>query len=143
MSSSGNSEFNIDQLTAYNNNSYCENNLNLDGFSYLNPSDIAGPSQPYFGTDVWGDINNYPNFPTPSSAPMSLLPFNGGYLNEGKPYFTPQCLSFEDSHSDRRVQLLPPGLIRTLHPAIATTGDHPLPRPPTSGLLRTDPCAWL
>ena len=91
MSFSGIPEFSIDQLAAtYDDNSYCGSNLGLDEFSYLDSSNIAGPSQPYFGADVWGDFDNYPNFPSPSSAPMSLFTLNGGYPSEGKSYFTPQ-----------------------------------------------------
>ena len=91
MSFSGIPEFTIDQLApTYDDNSYCGNNLGLDEFSYLDSSNIAGPSQPYFGVDVWGDFNNYPNFPSPSSAPMSLFQLDGGYPSEGKSYFTPQ-----------------------------------------------------
>ena len=91
MSFSGIPESTASQLTtAHDDNSYCEGNLGLGGFSYLDPSNIAGPSQPYFGVDVWGDFSNYPDFASPSSAPMSLFPVNGGYPSEGKSYFVPQ-----------------------------------------------------
>ena len=147
MSFSGIPESTASQLTmatAYNDNSYCEGSLGLGGFSYLDPSNIAGPSQPYFGVDVWGDFNNYPDFATPSSAPTSLLQVNRGYPSEGKSYFILQLLSLGDSHANRRVQLLLPGHTSALL-AIAATGDHTPPRSLISVAphTRTDPFPWL
>lgn len=73
-------EFDINDFTGSNNNGYCDDNLGLDGFNWSG----AGPSQPYFGVDVQGDLNDYPNFPTPSTAPTSLYPTNETFSNEGK-----------------------------------------------------------
>jgi len=80
---SGFPEFNIDDLTGLGNNNYCEGNLDFDGSDwYL--SNVAGPSQPYVGVDVQGDLNNYPDFATPLTAPTSLDPTHGIFSNEGK-----------------------------------------------------------
>lgn len=53
----------------------------------LDPSNVTGPSQPYTGVEVWGDLN-YPGFPEPplsNPAPTSLYPTNGVVPGEGKP----------------------------------------------------------
>lgn len=80
---SGFPEFNIDDLTGVDNNSYCGDGFGFDQDNWY-PSNVAGPSQPYTGAGVWGDLDNYPDFPTPSTAPISLSPTHGVSLNEGK-----------------------------------------------------------
>lgn len=78
---SGLPEFDINDLTGFNNSG----DLALDGFNWENPSKVAGPSQPYTGADVQGDLNNYPEFPSPRNAPTSLYPARGTIANdEGK-----------------------------------------------------------
>ena len=79
MFTSGLPGLDIDGLIGFNNNSYCGNNFDFDGFNWEN---TVGPSQPYTGVEVQGDLNNYPEFPSPSSAPTSLYPARG--YNEGK-----------------------------------------------------------
>ena len=70
----------IDGLTGFSNNSYCGDNFDFGEFNWEN---TAGPSQPYTGVEVYGDLNNYPEFPSPSSAPTSLYPAEL-VNNEGK-----------------------------------------------------------
>jgi hypothetical protein len=65
--------FDINDLTELNNNSYCDDNLGFDGLNW----DGAGPSQPYSGVGVQGDLDDYPNSPTPSTAPTSFYPTYG------------------------------------------------------------------
>jgi hypothetical protein len=80
---SGFPEFNIDDITGFNNNSYCGDSFHFDGINW-DLSNDAGPSQPYMGVDVQGDLNNYPDFHTPATAPVSLYPTNEVFPNEGK-----------------------------------------------------------
>lgn len=80
--------FNINDLTLFNNNNYYDDIFGFDGLDWENPSSVAGPSQPYTGVDVQGDLNNYPEFPSPSSAPTTLCPAQGVNLNEGKLCYT-------------------------------------------------------
>jgi len=75
--------FNINDLTAFDNNNY-DDKFSFDGFDWEILSNVAGPSQPYTGVDVQGDLNAYPEFPSPSSAPTSLYPAQGAIPNEGK-----------------------------------------------------------
>jgi len=87
MSSSTFPEFNIDDLTGFD-TSYCYgNDLGYEGLNW-DQSSGAGPSQPYGGVDVFGDVNNYPDFPSPSTAPISLYQTNGELPDEGKPCAT-------------------------------------------------------
>ena len=58
-------------------------------FNWLN-WDSASPSQPYPGVDVQGDLGNYPNPLTPSTAPTSLYPTDRVLSSEGKLYCTSQ-----------------------------------------------------
>ena len=83
MSSSGFPEFNIDELTMFHNNNFSGDNSIFDEFDWSLPNE-AGPSQPYTGVDVQGDLNNYPEFLTPATAPTSLYPTHGVSFNEGK-----------------------------------------------------------
>lgn len=87
MSSSGFPEFNIDDLTMFHNNNLSGDNSILNEFGW-NSLNGAGPSQPYTGVDVWGDLDNYPEFLTPNTAPVSLYPTHGVSLNEGKSPYT-------------------------------------------------------
>jgi len=82
-------DFNIDDLTGFDNNNYCGDNPGFDRFNW-DSSNVAGPSQPYTGVDVRGDLNNYPDFPTPATAPTSLYPTHGVFPEEGKLYFVSQ-----------------------------------------------------
>ena len=83
MFTSGIPGFNINDFTIFNNNNY-DDIFGFDGFDWENPSSAAGPSQPYTGVDVQGDLKNYPEFPSPSSAPTSLCPAQRAIANEGK-----------------------------------------------------------
>ena len=76
--------FNIDDLTGLDNRSCYDDNLGFDGLIW----DGAGPNQPYLGVDVRGDLDNYPSFLTPFTAPTSLHPTDGAFPNEGKLYCT-------------------------------------------------------
>ena len=77
-------EFNLDDLTGFNNNNFCGDNFGFDGFNW-DSSNVAGQSQSYTGVDVRGDLNNYPDFLTPTTAPISLYPTQE-VLPEGKLY---------------------------------------------------------
>ena len=81
MFTSGLPGLDIDGLTGFNNNNYCGNNLSFDGSFWEN---TAGPSQPYTGVEVQGDLSNYPAFPSPSSAPTTLYPARGLVGTRGK-----------------------------------------------------------
>ena len=78
-------ELNYDDLTWFKDNS-----IYGDDFDFYGPgcdqSSVAGPSQPYTGVDVFGDYNNYPEFPSPSAAPISLKSTYGMLPDEGKSY---------------------------------------------------------
>ena len=95
-------EFNIEGLTGLDNNSFCDNNFDFEEFHW-DMSNVAGPSQPYAGVDVRGDLDSYPRFPSPDSAPTSLYPTQGVFPNEGKSCCAPSWLSFNVSRSGRRV----------------------------------------
>jgi len=85
MFSNGFPEYNINDLTAFEYNSHSGYDFGFDGFYWENPSNFAGPSQqPYTGAEVRGDLNVYPDFPSPSSAPISLSPTHGVFPNEGE-----------------------------------------------------------
>lgn len=73
MSSSEFREYNINDLTMFIS---CGESFAFNEFDWelLNG---AGPSQPYMGADVQGDLGNYPEFPTPTTAPISLYPTHG------------------------------------------------------------------
>ena len=83
MTVSGIPGFSCD-LTSFDNNNYCGGDFGFNDLGYPDPSNLAGPSQPCTEADVWGDLNNYPDFPFPFAAPTSLDPANGAYLNGGK-----------------------------------------------------------
>ena len=68
---------------SFNNNTY-GGNFGFSGFTSLDPSNVAGTSQTYTGADVMGNWDSYPDFPTPSTAPTSIDPFNGLDPQEGK-----------------------------------------------------------
>ena len=84
MNFNGIPQFNIEDLTVLYNNNNCSGNFGLDGFDYMDPSNVAGPSQTYTGVDVQGNLSSYPEFLTPSTAPVSLNPAYGVHPNEGK-----------------------------------------------------------
>lgn len=91
MITNGIPEFNVNDLTGFDNNSYCGGDFGFDGINYqVDPSNIAGPSQAYTGADVWGELDNYPDLPSPSTEPVSLYLGYGVYPREGKPCCTHQ-----------------------------------------------------
>ena len=84
MTLSGIPGFNFDDLTDVDDNNHYEGHFGFDNIGYLDPSNFAGPSLPYAGVDILGDLNDYPDFPSAFAAPTSLYPANGACLNEGK-----------------------------------------------------------
>ena len=72
--------FDINDLIGLNTNTYFDNNFDFDGLNW----NVAGPSQPYMGADVYGDLNSFPDFFAPLAVPTSSYPDNGAFLNEGK-----------------------------------------------------------
>jgi len=118
-------DFNLDDLTEFNNN-FCGDNFGFDGFNW-DSSNVAGQSQLYTGVDVRGDLNNYPGFPNPTAAPTSLYPTQGVFPDEGKSYCASWWPPSRDSLFDHRIQLpILPGRFDALL-LLATTGDRPLP----------------
>jgi len=105
MNYSGMSQFNMDNSATLN------DDFGFDGFDYLDPSKVAGPSwQLYSGTEVLGDFNNYPDPLTPSTAPISLNPAGGLNHNWGKSCRTLRSPSLKDSLFCHRIPLpLSPG----------------------------------
>jgi hypothetical protein len=89
--------FDINDLTGFKNNSH--DDFGFDGFDWEILSNTAGPSQPYTGVDIQGDLSKYPDFLSPSSAPTSLYPAQGVVQNEGKLCRTSQWASFGGSLS--------------------------------------------
>ena len=83
MSSSGFPEFGINDLNAFYNNNPYGNHPIFDEFDW-NLLNDAGTSQPYTGAYFQGDLNNYPAFLTPTTAPTSLHPNHEMSFNEGK-----------------------------------------------------------
>ena len=77
-------QLNIDDLTTFNNNSYCGGSFGFDEFNYLDPSHVAGPSQKYTGVDVLGNFNDFPDFPTTLTTQVSLDSARGLCPYEGK-----------------------------------------------------------
>jgi hypothetical protein len=57
-----------------------DGNFNFDGLDW----NAAGPSQPYTGVEVQGNINSYPETLTPFTAPISLYPDGAVFPDEGK-----------------------------------------------------------
>lgn len=55
-------------------------NFDINSFNW----NIAGPSQPYTGAVVHGNLNSYPDFFAQSTTPTSLYPGYGDFYNEGK-----------------------------------------------------------
>lgn len=76
-------EFNYDDITWLKNDNIYGDNLGFDEQGW-DMSNVAGPSQTYTGAEVFGDFNNYPDFPSPSTAPTSLNPTHGVSPIEGK-----------------------------------------------------------
>ena len=76
-------EFYYDDIAWLNNNNVYGDDLGFDESSW-DPSKVAGPSQPYTGFEVLGDFNNYPDFPSPSTAPTSLYPTHRAFPDEGE-----------------------------------------------------------
>ena len=130
MSFSGFPELNINDLTMFYNNFYGDNSV-FDEFNW-NSLD-AGPSQPYMGVDVQGDLNNYPEFLSPNSAPISLYPTHGVSTNEGKSSYilvvTIRRLTFwSQDTSPHFTRARPRPLSR--HNRRTFTPPRPLPPPP-------------
>ena len=75
-------DFDINDFIWSNTNTYFDGNFDLDGLNW----NVAGPSQPYAGADVYGDLNSYPDFVAPTTAPNPSYPDYGAFPNEGKPY---------------------------------------------------------
>ena len=73
----------LEDITNFDNGTYGQN-FGFSRFSYLDPLNIAGPSQIYAGAEVMGNWNSYPDFPTQSSASTSLDPLNELDPREGK-----------------------------------------------------------
>ena len=80
-------ELNYDDIPWFENNNIYDGGFGFDGPSWDQP-DVAGPSQPYTGVDVFGDYNNYPEFPNPSTPSISLNPTYGMNPEEGKSHPT-------------------------------------------------------
>ena len=97
MFSSGMPQVNFDDLISFDDNN--GGDFDFNRFNYLNPSNVAGPSQTYLGADVLGNFNSYPESPIPSIAPISLGPINESYSNEGESRRSFGWPSFEDSLS--------------------------------------------
>ena len=89
-------EFSTDDLTGFNNNAFCGDDFSFDGPNW-DLSNVAGPSQPYTGVNVrgdlgnypdpqnvQGDLNSYPDFQTPATIPTSLYQTHGVFSNRGK-----------------------------------------------------------
>ena len=72
--------FDINDLIWPNNDSGCDANFDFNGLDW----NAAGPSQPYTGADVYGDLNSYPDFFATSTTPTSLYPGYEAFSNEGK-----------------------------------------------------------
>ena len=109
-------ELNYDDITWPDNNSIYGDDFGFNGPTW-DQSNAAGLDQPYTGADVFGDYNNYPEFPSPSAAPVSLYPTYGVLPEEGKPDRTSWWLRFEDSPFDHRVSIpILPGLGHALIP---------------------------
>ena len=144
MSSNQFQEFNIDELTSFINNNTGGDNLGFDEFNW-DSSNVAGQSQPdYTGVGVWGDLNNYPDFPSPTSAPTSLYPTHGVFPSEGKASCILMNIVRRLTFVHRKPLTILPGYGCTL--ALATTGDHyPHPRlPPLPHCFtRSNPVARL
>ena len=74
-------DFDINDIIEWNANAYSDGNFDLNGLNW----NVAGPSQPYTGADVYGDLNSYPDFFAPPAVPTSsCLDPNGAFLNGGK-----------------------------------------------------------
>ena len=85
MFPSGVPQFDMDNFPTINSNvNYFGVDFDFDGFDYLDPSKVAGPSRTYTGAYVLGDLNSYPDYFTPSAAPAPYDPTYGLYPNEGK-----------------------------------------------------------
>jgi hypothetical protein len=116
-------QFNLDGLIFFGKNSggdFC-----IDGFDYLDPSNVGGPSQTYLRVDVIGGLNSCPDY----IAPLTALVFpdlaNGSYPNWGKSRCVFQCLLFKDSLFNLRICL--PILPGCTHTPLVTTDDPSLP----------------
>jgi hypothetical protein len=142
MTFSGIPEFNFEDLTFPNNNSYYGANFGFDELNYLDPSKVAGPSEPYMGADVLGELKNYPDFPPPSAAPISLNPAYGVYPNEGKSRYSSQRSTVEDSLSI-------PGYVpssyqgMTMLPSPPPPATTPCPLPPYPAFTSPSPIPTL
>ena len=79
-------QFDASGLTTFDNNNFWSGDSDFSGFGYPDPSNFAGPSQEYAGVDVLGDVSSYPDFLSPSTAPISLDPSNTPYPQECKLY---------------------------------------------------------
>ena len=72
--------FDINDLIWSNNDTGYDTSFDLNSLNW----NVAGPSQPYTGADVHGNLNSYPDFFAPSTTPTSLYPGYGSFSNEGK-----------------------------------------------------------
>jgi len=77
-------ELNYDDLTWSKDSGVYGEDFGFNGPSW-DQSNVAGPSQPYTGVDIFGDFDDYPDFPSPSTVPASY-PTNGVNLDEGELY---------------------------------------------------------
>ena len=128
MVTNGIPEFNVNDLTDFDNNDYCGSDFGFDRFNYQTDlSNVAGPSQVSAGADVCGELDNYPAFLPSPTEPESLYLDYGVYPREGKLCCTYR-LSFNDSPFDRRSQSsFLPGYGCPY--CLATIGDPPTPHP--------------
>ena len=72
--------FDFSGLAGSNDHTHYDGNFNFDGLGW----NVAGPSQPYTGVEIQGNVNSYPDFLTPFTAPISLYPDCGVFTDEGK-----------------------------------------------------------
>ena len=131
MSFSGFPEFNINEPTGFDDNSCSGGNFAFDEFDW-ELSNVAGPSQHYSRVNVRGDLN-YPDFPSPLSAPTSLYPSHGESHDKGKLDRTSQA-SFGDSLWSQNIV---PHFTRAWACPPSHHKSRPLPRPclPTTTTL--------
>ena len=72
---------NMEDFAFLDDNNYDGESFDFYGFSYLDPSSVAGSSQPYTGSDVTGDWSSYPDFLSPTTTQIYL---DSLYPHEGK-----------------------------------------------------------
>ena len=89
-------EFSIDDLIEFNSNTLYGDNFSFDGSNWHLPN--ASQLYPYTGAGVQGDLNSYPDFQTPTTAPTPSYQTPGMSSKEGKSSCTSQLPSFR-AHS--------------------------------------------